>query len=531
MRASRHSSQMIASTLPASIGIRCGASSWRPCLRSLSSKSSPQVDMHESLLTNAAREIRGSMLAACYSSRKPNTIKTRLLIRKRAACVEAESQYQKLIRSLKGGGDKQSSAGVHEKSHNANTKLPEVGDWTEVRKQAETVAAWPPDVLSPQEKLSFASAFVSQVAEVLKIKEDVCGGRICHLYEKLCQSTSPIGVRRDVAVHSGVVVATDTDHLEAASREVASLILSGHAVSLAASRGQALEKAKEMFNGFPRELLQAVEIGPTITLPALVRTFRSVGEDADELWAEKVPPADYGNFGSCGSHGMAAAASSFTLSQINLDRLADRPHSRFELTSDIEGLTGFLSKQQRATSMPLNVYDRGVGKVQHLLELLHALHGPVVVDEDTTKVKVSLAAAHKHFVIMGSSTVPEDLVQAAIVAALSPFHEKLTLHAVGLGEKGLLRDPMLSFCRIIQSGKKGFIWRVKEHKDWSAFLDWLQHGVAEEVDPPQLFSTQRQFEIEVRRSCAEVGGVAWSGLFVPEPFEQLRRWTSVLEES
>jgi len=168
--------------------------------------------------------------------------------------------------------------------------------------------------------------------------------------------------------------------------------------------------------------------------------------------------------------------------------------------------------------------------VHNLLDLLWSFREPVVLDGVNNPV-VSLAAAHKHFIITGNSAMPDDIVKASIVAALSPLREKVTLHAVGLGVQGLLRDPMLSFCRIVQSGRSGLEWQVREHKNWSELLAWLHESAGDEPEPPQLISTQRQIEIEIRRRCAESGGVAWASLFVPEPCEQLRRWTTILEDS
>lgn len=488
-------------------------------------------------LAAAAAELRLPMLAACHSGRisskdgVANVAKTSI---PNASTTEPyKSDYQKLIHSLGGARDGkpvgEASASVPSV---APAVLPEIGDWSDVVIQAEAVAAWPSHVLQPQEKLAFASSFVSQAAAVLGplAKEADCGGRLCGLYELLCEPGALISSRSDNAVKAGVVVVASEQCLGAASREVASLLLSGHAVSLAAPRGPTLAMAKQMVDGFPTSLLQAVEAGATITLPAMVYTFRSVEGSASKLWAERVPPADFGNFAvqsSHGSicHGMAAAASPFTMAKITSEKCS-KP--RFDLSKELEALTEYLPTASDSPS-PLNAYSRGIGKVEELLDLLWAFRDPVTVDDVSNPV-VSLEAAHKHFVITGYA-VPEDVVKAAIAAALSPLQEKVTLHAVGLGIRGLQRDPMLSFCRLVQSGRSGLQWQVKEHNDWSGFHAWLCDKAAEEPEPPQLFSTQRHFELEVRRSCAAAGGVAWAGLFVPEPFEQLRRWTSVSEAS
>lgn len=479
------------------------------------------------------------MLAACHSgrdtslvgvSKKPGGARSAS-----AASVHArETDYQKLLKSLSAPRGAQAGAAAPV----ASTANLQVGDWSEVRGQAEAALRWPSHPLEPKERLAFASAFVSRVAALGGQNEGDCGGRLCILYEQLCQSGSLLSPCTNDAVYSGVAAAADLQSLAAASREIVLLVLSGHVASLAAPRGSALDLAKELADGFPSALLQAVEAGPLVTLPAMVRTFRSVGCCAGELWTDKVPPADFGNFGPHSirgsiSEGMAAAASPLMLAQTNLTALENCSEPRFEFGKVVEELTEFLSTRRSAASttspQALSAYACGVGQVHNLLDLLWSFREPVVVDGVSNPV-VSLTAAHKHFIITVNSAVPDDVVKASIVAALSPLREKVTLHVVGLGVQGLLRDPMLSFCRIVQSGRSGLEWQVKEHKDWSGLLAWLHASAGNEPEPPQLISTQRQIEIEVRRRCAEAGGVVWASLFVPEPCEQLRRWTSILED-
>eukprot|EP00928_Gymnodinium_smaydae_P005655 TRINITY_DN11925_c0_g1_i2.p1 TRINITY_DN11925_c0_g1~~TRINITY_DN11925_c0_g1_i2.p1 ORF type:complete len:277 (+),score=40.76 TRINITY_DN11925_c0_g1_i2:343-1173(+) len=270
-----------------------------------------------------------------------------------------------------------------------------------------------------------------------------------------------------------------------------------------------------------------------ITLPATVRSFRGIGLNSRDAWQDKVPPADFGGFGFLqrdnASHGMAATASPFTFIATDLAKLGTDYEQRFEATRVVEDLASFLPVS-RAAGMPefRCAHDRGVWEVRHLLDLLWSFHGVTTV-KDVENPAVSLNAAHKHFILTSSTEIPEDVVKAAIVAALSPLQEKVTLHAVGLGAQGLLRDPTRAFCRLVHSGDNGLAWQVKEHTNWTALFEWLHDGAIDELEPLQLFSTRRQLEVEIRRSCAEAGGVAWSRLFVPEPFEQLRRWTHVIE--
>jgi len=372
--------------------------------------------------------------------------------------------------------------------------------------------------------LALAAAFTSRAAEIVPSDEISGCGRLCTLFDHVLNEKGPIEPCKSDVVPAGVVAAADVQALGAASREVVSLLLSGHAVSLAVPN-DALEAAKEMVAGFPPQLLQAVALGPMATLPQTVRTFRAIGVDSSELWAERVPPADFGGFVSSDagwmSHGMSAGPSA-----MSLVRAPHSPHggslSRLKQHSNVlEALIAMLTKGQK---------DYPLDDACSLVELLWLFRKPAAVHGAKTR-HVSLEAASKHIIITSTTSVAVDVVKAAIVNALSPFEEKVKVHAIGLGNFGLKRDPLQSFCRLVQSGKHGLEWRIEEHKDWSSFLEWLHVHAVEEPEPLQLFSTQRQLEIEIRRRCAEVGGVAWSRLFTPEPFEQLRRWTTVRESA
>eukprot|EP00439_Symbiodinium_sp_Y106_P015956 s969_g2.t1 len=47
-----------------------------------------------------------------------------------------------------------------------------------------------------------------------------------------------------------------------------------------------------------------------------------------------------------------------------------------------------------------------------------------------------------------------------MISAMSPFHERITLHAVGLGSRGLAREPLKTFCDHVCSGRSGLAWEV-----------------------------------------------------------------------
>lgn len=126
---------------------------------------------------------------------------------------------------------------------------------------------------------------------------------------------------------------------------------------------------------------------------------------------------------------------------------------------------------------------------------------------------------------LNCSELPEDVVKAAAISAMSPFDEPVTLHVVGVGAHGLTRDPLRGFCRLVQSGRSGLEWRIKEHATRTDFRAWLE-GLAKEETQPQLpMVIGKELDREERHLCALAGGVAWNSLFVAEPLEQLRRWT------
>jgi len=504
-------------------------------------------------LAAAVMPLRRSLLEACRSSRAPG-IPTPAMVGSAAAKLESqqsqhssESDYQKLLHSL---GANQSSravpsdAAVPTKPETQSTPsrtMGPSGSWEDVHKQAEVAAAWPSHPLVPRERLALAAAFVAQASSQLQKPEAKLGGILCDFYAQLCaEDAGPhVSMRTVSSVHCGVTAVHSEQCLEASCYEVAELLLSGHAVSIAAPKGPALEMAKGLTAGFPAPLLQAVELGPLVTLPQTVRAFRGIGFSAAELWAQRVPPPDFGGLvlqphaqNLVIAHGMCSTAAAFGLVQT--------------LPPDIAQCESHLSLGEEASDLAqfLPGTDRGGSQVGGLLELLWAMQGTELIGGSTSSLdsSVSIEAAHKHFILTSSGELPEDVVNAAIVAASSPLPgERATLHLVGLGgvaargNRPQLREPLRSFLVAVQSAKGssggGLHWQVREHVDWSGFCDWLHTGALEETELPQLFATRRQLELEVRRRCAQVGGVAWPRLFVAEPFEQLRRWTVICERA
>lgn len=144
----------------------------------------------------------------------------------------------------------------------------------------------------------------------------------------------------------------------------------------------------------------------------------------------------------------------------------------------------------------------------------------------------AFVAAPKHFMLTKDSTdISEDIVKAAMTAAMSPYREDITLHAVGLGARGLSKDPYRSFCRLVESGNSNLTWRIKEHDSWASFLAWLgEFGVVDAGadqplhEAPVVFGRLRGMEPELHSLAARAGGVAWRSPFPGEPLEQLRRW-------
>lgn len=179
--------------------------------------------------------------------------------------------------------------------------------------------------------------------------------------------------------------------------------------------------------------------------------------------------------------------------------------------------------------------------VQKLLDFLWSFREPFETEgpSEGTLTTASLLPVPKHFVISsGVSEIPEDVVKAGMVAALSPFNESMVLHTVGLDARSLRLDPMHSLFRLLQSGNSGFDWHVHHHDSNSDFTEWLwshahtakqfmaQHQV---MHGPTLalFGSHRGIMADVHKLCVATGVVAWTQLFQGEVVEQLRRWTGL----
>ncbi|CAL1167930.1 unnamed protein product [Cladocopium goreaui] len=371
-------------------------------------------------------------------------------------------------------------------------------DWSQLQGQAERVASWPAHPLEPAERLALAEAFVAQAAGAIGCAPELCGQTLCAFYEALLMGPQDVLCARQLAhppAPSLVACTAHQSHAVAVAHATA-LLLAGHVVAVAAPSGsEALG------------MLEAATAGPLATLPRL-RALRSVGPSPSQLWQDRAPPGDFGGDSSMGRHGMAVAAEPFMLSACNTEVVDPRLEHTAELWSpDVKALAQLLPNPSDAVDL----------EMQQFLHLLWAFR-------DASE-HVALAPGHKHVLLtFCGSVLPEDLVKIAISSAMSPFHERITLHAVGLGPRGrsncLLREPLNSFCKLVQSGS--LTWEVQEHKDWAAFLDWLP-----EQGPINLFSLLRNLEPELKRRCASKGGAAWVQLTV-DPVERLRRWTEVV---
>ncbi|CAE8627899.1 unnamed protein product [Polarella glacialis] len=465
---------------------------------------------------------RGSLLAGRRTSATRNSASSSSALAAAAAELRAP-----LLRACQSSGQSN--------SYEASRWPAVFGDWGEVRQQVESASDWPSHPLTAAERLSLAQALTLQASSSLSARHGSgadYGERLCSFFGHLLEPGSLIVPRTDGAVHAAVVAVTGEQFLQAALHEVTALLLNGHVVSLAAPKGPALDAAKYLVKGFPPALVQAVEIGPLATLPATIRSFRTLGPTARELWADKTPSPNFGGFsfgldGVFKPHGMAVAASPLSLARVDLSVLEKSSRSRYDLSQEASELVAMLPKK---------VTERGLQEVHDLIDLLWAFRDQLPVgSEGAAQRTVALAPAHKHLLVtVAGSKVSEEVVKAAIISAMSPYQEPVTLHTVGLGAKGLLTGHLNAFCRVVQSGKSGLQWRVIEHKDWAAFLAWLHDEAGAQVmmthpEPAYLFSTLRNLESEVKRRCAEAGGVAWVNLFMPELMDQLTRWTRVHE--
>lgn len=428
------------------------------------------------------------------------------------------------------------------------------GDWSEVRGQAAVVSSWPSHPLQLKERLNLAEAIASRPAE-LGLGESAQGLAVCSLFKALMsEDNSVFGVRSDGTARIAVVMVDDVSRLPAAISEITSFLLRGFAVSLAAPAGPTLDTARMLAEDFPASLFQVVESGQLSELPMAVRAIRVVGSLTPvSAWYDQQPPSDFGgrlwqgtDAGPGLSHGMQACIDVAALARTNVDSLPRLSRSRYELSEEASDLAALLSTAPAAEvpSVPglppprwsRSPFDRGLEEIHDFLDFLWAFRKPLAT-VDASK-SVQLAPSRKHFLLTTSGTeVPEDMVKSAIASAMSPFKEPVTLHAIGLGPRGLSKDPLCGFCRLVESGQSGLEWKLKEHESWAAFFTWLR---SEEIDasvsatgefqmqalgPPMFFGTLRGSEEQLRRLSAAAGGVSWPRLFASEPWEQLRRWT------
>jgi len=342
------------------------------------------------------------------------------------------------------------------------------------------------------------------------------------------------------------VVVTD-GVIEHALYEAAALLLKGYVVTLMAPKGPALDTLNEIVSGFPPQLLQVSGMAPSAAPPAAVRATRFVGLDPPAPWVEEVLRTDFGTYMP---HGYTrAVAAPLALVRAGVTMLEPSCHSSYAFTDEIHDVAALLSTAHSTDAstlpgLPLprwarSAYDRGMEDVQKLLDFLWSFREPFETEGPTegTLTAASLLPVPKHFVI-SSSEIPEDVVKAAMVAALSPFNELMVLHIVGLDARSLRLDPLHSLLRLLQSGNSGFEWHVHHHDSDSDFIEWLrlhthtakqfiaQHQI---VHGPTLaiFGSHKGVMVDIRKLCVATGVVAWTRLFQGEVVEQLRRWTGL----
>eukprot|EP00927_Polykrikos_kofoidii_P049482 TRINITY_DN43527_c0_g1_i1.p1 TRINITY_DN43527_c0_g1~~TRINITY_DN43527_c0_g1_i1.p1 ORF type:complete len:548 (-),score=91.94 TRINITY_DN43527_c0_g1_i1:104-1711(-) len=417
------------------------------------------------------------------------------------------------------------------------------GDWGAVRGQAAVAAGWPSHPLEPAERLALASSVLEQVEE-LHAAFPRQGLELCDFFSCLLEGGSVLGINSAGTASAAVVIAAEDAALTAALSEAVTLLLQGYVVTVAAPVGPALEKLLAITRHCPPALLQVVELAPLVDLPNAVRVLRVVGgPSAAKLWAGHAPPQDFG--GRClangRTHGGASTAIALRLARLDILALSRSPRSRYAFGDDVVDLTALLSTDSVVTASSLgqtaglppprwakSPYDRAMEEIHDFLDLLWGFRDPLTVNLASggpVEVSVALAPTPKHLILSpgGGTEVPEEIVRTAILSTLSPFVEPVTLHAVGLGGRGLSRDPLRGFCRMVQSGRSGLEWAIIEHKSKADFLGWMEEH--RECSPLALASPPRWTDFDVRRTVAATGGVAWGNFFVADPVEQLRRWT------
>lgn len=411
-----------------------------------------------------------------------------------------------------------------------------------VHQQSSMVANWPTHPLTHPEQLDLAKALVAALPAA-GLPPARRGLALCAAYERLLEG-GLFGVRSDGVARCGLVVVVDESLVAAAVSEACALLLRGHAVSLAAPRGQALGALEAVCAELPPQLVQAVELaGESVDLPEGVRAIRHIGGPAPQILWSHAPPQDFGGISGddAGAHGMLASAGALAMARTDMSRLPHLPRARFELSDEASDLLSLLSTELRSdvefpqgTQRPRwaqSAYDRGVEEVHDLLDLLWAFREPWATNAgDDLVTAAALVAAPKHFILpSGGTAIPDELVKAAAIAAMSPFREPVTVHAIALGAGGLTKDPLRSFCRLVQSGKSGLEWNIMEHNSREDFVLWLRNLAQESgsnlQNAPAVFGAVHSMEDDVWRLSAAAGGVQWGRLFTAEPLEQLRRWT------
>mmetsp|Transcript_128449 Transcript_128449/g.256586 ORF Transcript_128449/g.256586 Transcript_128449/m.256586 type:complete len:529 (+) Transcript_128449:41-1627(+) len=415
--------------------------------------------------------------------------------------------------------------------------------WAAVNQQAATARSWPSHPLGLPERLALVENLLERNASGL-LRESTA---LCELFRWLIQKPGLFAPSSDGTGQCAVVVTDGV--IQYALYEAAALLLRGYVVTLMAPNGLALETLQEIACDFPPQLLQVSGMAPLASPPSAVRAIRFVGLDPPALWVEEGPPADCGTYITHGYTGAVAAP--LRLVRSDLTMLEQSCHSTYAFNDQINDVAALLSTAHSSDTdtlpgLPLprwarSAYDRGMEDVQKLLDLLWAFREPFETEgpSQETLTIASLLPVPKHFMISsGVSEIPEDIVKAAMVAALSPFNEPMVLHTVGMDARSLRLDPLHGLFRLLQSGNYGFEWHVHHHDSNRDCIEWLRsHAHAAKqfsahhqiVHGPTLafFGSHRGIMADVRKLSVSVGVVAWTRLFQGEVVEQLRRWTGL----